>query len=455
MPKLSLSINKNRPNSDGEHTIFLQLSAFSQTIRISTEVFVKKEHWMPTEEVIAGGRTGDPLSSSKNMRLSQIFQQCQIKLINNAERVAKMDVQALKKFLLQRDKLSDTNFFRYCALREEHFRALGKEKSADLLMCTASKLKDYWGDTDLDLQDIDVKFLEKFEAFCLRTPKKVHGKKVNTELTKLMTLNGVAVYMRNIRTLFNAAIDDNLTQDYPFKRYKIKTEPTRNRNLSVDDLRRVRDYQSDNKLRQVTAHLFLLQFYLQGINLVDLFWMPHEAVVGGRLQYYRRKTMSKTPRWCNTKIEPEAAEILKRYRGEKYLLWFADYNGSERQEAYHTPHARKSRLQWKDPASFIRTINNHLEEIQKELSINPGAKITGYFVRHSFASILREVGVPIDDINLSMGHRPAAQKITGIYINEDFIRADRANRRLIDHVNRDITPTKVRAPRKAKPPANS
>lgn len=452
MAKISLVIIKNRPNRHGEYVVHLQISSNLKTLRVPTDVAVKGELWLKKEEQVQSGREGDPLAANKNVRLSTIKNDCNIKILNNLERVSKMDVHALKKFLLSEDQVVDTNFLHYCKQMEDHFRDIKKEKSAELFKCTASKLVDYWGDTDLDFSDITVSFLEKFEAYCLRTPIKVYGKKTDTPITRKMKLNGLAVYMRNIRTVINAAIEDELTEKYPFKKYKIKTEPSRNRNLSTDHIRALRDYTPKDILEEITRDVFMLQLYLQGINVIDLFWMKPENMIEGRLQYYRKKTESKTPRFCNTKVEPEAQKIIDKYRGQKYLLWFADYNAQERSGEQRTRHARKSRLQYKDEKAFRKMINPKLEAIQQELKINPGAKITEYFVRHSFASILREIGVSVDDINLSMAHRPASQKVTGIYINEDFIKTDIANRKLIDHINSDIKKLNNQEPKK-QPPA--
>jgi hypothetical protein len=50
---------------------------------------------------------------------------------------------------------------------------------------------------------------------------------------------------------------------------------------------------------------------------------------------------------------------------------------------------------------------------------------------------MREIGVSRDDISLCLGHKDPEQnlKISGIYINEDYQKADFANRKLIDYIN--------------------
>ena len=55
-------------------------------------------------------------------------------------------------------------------------------------------------------------------------------------------------------------------------------------------------------------------FYLCGINSVDLFNARPDALSNGRLEYVR----AKTHKAYSVKVEPEAMEIIDRYRGKDY-----------------------------------------------------------------------------------------------------------------------------------------
>ncbi|HWS01386.1 MAG TPA: site-specific integrase, partial [Prolixibacteraceae bacterium] len=356
MAKVSLTILANRPNRHGECVVMLQIAANRKNLRIPTDVSVAKDYWIKKEEKIKGGKDGDKQAASKNVRLTQIISACNVKMVHNQDKVDRMDVQALKKFLLSEAEVVETNFFSYSQKIIEHYKSLGRKKSAELMESTLGKIKDFHGSSSLEFSDIKVRWLEQFEAWCLRTPKKVHGRKKCTELTQTMTLNGVAVYLRNIRTLLNHAISDELTENYPFKKYKIKIEDTLNRNLTTDAVQAIRDYTTEDKREQIARDFFMLQFYLQGINTIDLFWMTPDKVVGNRLQYKRSKTDRYENIKHNVKIEPEAQELIDKYRGQKYLLWFADQNGNEREGWLSSRHARKNPFQYKDEAAFTKMI---------------------------------------------------------------------------------------------------
>jgi site-specific recombinase XerD len=449
MAKVSLTIYSGRENRHGECVVQLQIAANYKIIRVPTDITVKKDHWLKLEGQVKAGKEGDPGAKDKNISLTQIKNGCDVKIRNNLEMVSKMDVKALKKFLLSEEEVVSTNFIEYCNARINHYKQIGKPKVGEMLSSAIEKLKDYNGDGNLDFNDITVSYLEKFETYCLSNKKKVNGKKVLTETAHNMHINGIAVYMRYIRREINNAIEDGLTEKYAFKKFKIKTEVTNKRNLSIEAMRAIRDYEQKSKREEIARDVFMLQFYLQGINIIDLFWMLPENLVEGRLKYVRRKTRNTTAKSRNQKVEPEAQILIDKYRGKKYLLWFADQNGVDRSKIA-VKHARIDEFQYKDEEAFIKMINPNLVKIQNELKINPESKITGYWVRHSVASIASEIGISVDDISLLLGHKDPEHKITDIYRNFDilYIRADKAGRKLIDHLNQDKVQKKKRTPTK-------
>jgi integrase len=165
-----------------------------------------------------------------------------------------------------------------------------------------------------------------------------------------------------------------------------------------------------------------------------------ENIVIGRLQFNRYKT----DRFCNIKIEPEALKIIEKYKGKRYLMWFADSCYHCRKMNYK-PHTRKSYLQWANSQSWLKMINGQLKRVEKILELDLVCPLTSYFSRHSFASIMREIGISTDDISLCLGHREPEQsmKISRIYINEDYHKADIANRKFIDYINQKQYDTNI------------
>lgn len=160
---------------------------------------------------------------------------------------------------------------------------MGRSGSVVPLTNTLHRMQEYHP-KPLDFSEITVSFLEKFIA-----DQHKQGKKKNT----------IALYLRYIRSMFNSAIDeynsnpaDPVITNYPFRRLKIESEPTKNRNLSIEIIRKIRDAKLPTSKMEITRDIFMLQIYLMGINTKDLFYMKKECIKNGRLQFNRYKNRS-------------------------------------------------------------------------------------------------------------------------------------------------------------------
>lgn len=266
---------------------------------------------------------------------------------------------------------------------------------------TIDKIRSF--DHDIDkksFEEIDLKWLNDFEHFCAQTASK----------------NARNIHLRNIRAVFNNAIDYEITTAYPFRRFKIKPEATRKRSMPVEELRKLFDYPVE-EYAEIYRDMFKLIFFLVGINSVDLHGLK-SITKDGRIEY----TRAKTGRLYSIKVEPEAMEIINKYRGKNGLLCIAD--------------------RWSDSRNFRHQCNKALQRIGKVERVGLGGKkiitsefdgLTTYWARHSWATIARSIGVSIDDIALALGHGDG-HDLTRIYLDEDRQKIDDANRRVLDWV---------------------
>lgn len=209
--------------------------------------------------------------------------------------------------------------------------------------------------------------------------------------------------LMNIRAVLNHARKKGLLKEYVFDMYTIRMEETRKRALSVEELRIL--YSAElSRLRAKYRDIFFLIFFLMGINITDLFNLS--SVDGGRIVYRR----SKTGTLYDIKVEPEAFEIINRYKGKEHLINIFDGK--------------------KSCKNFEININKMLHNISAELGLPP---ITTYWARHSFATIAYNIGISVDIIGDCLGHK-SGHKITNVYIKKDQRKIDEANRKVIDYV---------------------
>ena len=284
------------------------------------------------------------------------------------------------------------------------FLSFAESKGAStkrLYMVTYKRMKDFEPRLEsLAFEDITREWLTAFNTFMATTAP---------------SQNARNIHMRNIRAVFNEAIDDEITTAYPFRRFKIRNTATRKRNLKVEDLRTLFNCPCDKKA-QKHLDMFKLIFMLIGINLVDLCNLK-EIDNEGRVNYYR----AKTKRLYSIKVEPEAQEIIEKYKGENWLVDILD--------------------RYKDYKDYTKRINQALKLIGPYKREGRGGKktveplfpeLSTYWARHSWATIAASLDIPKDTIAHALGH--GNNTVTDIYIEFDQSKVDVANRKVLDWV---------------------
>ena len=293
----------------------------------------------------------------------------------------------------RRKKLFATRFLAFAESK--------KKSTREVYMHTYKRMEAFVGDKlqKLCFEDITKEWLTKFDVFMSTTsPSK----------------NSRNIHLRNIRAVFNEALDDGITTFYPFRRFKIRPVATPKRNLKVKDLRLLWNYPCEPHANNY-LDIFKLMFMLIGINCIDLCNL--KEIRDGRIEFYR----AKTNRLYSIKVEPEALEIIERHRGENYLLDILD--------------------RWKSHKDFIAKMNRTLKRIGEVKRVGLGGKkiykplfpeISTYWARHSWATIAASLDIPRDTIAHALGH--GNNTVTDIYIDFDQSKVDEANRKVINWV---------------------
>ena len=244
-----------------------------------------------------------------------------------------------------------------------------------------------------------------------------------------MSINGVGKELRNIRAVFNWARKRGLTQNYPFLDYHIVEEETVPNNISVEDLRRLRDYPCES-WQKPYVDFFFLSFYLAGINPIDLLSLKSDAIKDGHLTFIRQKTNkqgSTKIRTITLPVLPEAQEIIDRYPSEEgWLTGFMDCRNSYRSFA----RACNDALQKVGPSHKVKDKVGKLRKMEYE-PICP--EITLYSARYSFGSIAaNDLDISERTIGMCLGHS-WAKNVTSRYMATDQRKIDNAVRRVIGY----------------------
>lgn len=370
--------------------------------RHSLPITLKANEWDGSSVTAA-----HPQRISTNAYLSTILSKAQLILveIQEEESVRRWTARELRDAVVARlfaneeDKKPTSFEEAFTLFNNTHTNKRTREIYAD----TLKRVKEY--DTRLlTCEMINRKWLDGFDRYLAE-----RGESTNTR----------AIHFRNIRAVINYAIDTEVLDKYVFRRYKIKREETIHRDLTIEDIQMLFAYQPPTERANKHASKPLdyavkyvdmakLMFYLIGINPVDLFNAKPQDYYGGRIHYQRAKTHKP----YDVKVEPEAAAIIRKYRGEKRLISLAEN---------------------RDYRSLLKQTNKALKAICKEMGLPPA---TCYWMRHSWATIAYSLGASTDLIADCLGHQHGS-RVTATYINKGrvFASKDELTRAVIDAVN--------------------
>ena len=284
--------------------------------------------------------------------------------------------------------------------RFERFMNLKTKKSTmSLYSWTLNKLRAF--DPKIDdrrFGDITVDYLNDFKAFYR-----------NNEI------NSIGIALRNIRAVFNDAIRANVTTSYPFKMVSIKAQKSQKKALTPEQMKTLLACECEG-YQEEYRDMFLLMFMLRGINIGDLLLSDSSNIVNGRFEYRRNKVGT----LFSIKIEPEAAAIIEKYRGEKRLLSPMDRYSDYRDYQYHLNDGLKAigqkRGKWRKVV---------------EQGLFPG--LSSNWARHTWATCGLNLDIPVEVISRGMGHS-GALSVTQIYMDFDMRKVDDANRKIIDFI---------------------
>ena len=381
--------------SKGEAPLKIAICHNQKTAYIPTGVKITANQWDKKAQAVIRHKNGKDL----NILLRSKLASAEREIIHLQMLGIKGDVKEIRdRILCELDpetRLKKENESLFLSRLKRYTSLQTKKQTRDLYEWTIKKLSEF--DKSLSsrrFEDIDHDYLKDFVSHCQN-----------------LSINSRSILLRNIRAVFNDAIDAGITGSYPFRRFSIKAEKTRKKALSVADVKKL---MSISGQEDEYRDMFLLMLYLRGINTIDLFSAKWSQVVNGRLEYRR----SKTGALFSVKIEPEAWEIINRYKGETYLL-----SPMERYNDY-------------------RTYQQHLNKGLKHIGSRRGRcnvivgrglfpDLSSNWARHSWATIGVNIGISQDIISRGMGHSPGI-KVTDTYIDFDYSLVDDANRKIID-----------------------
>jgi integrase/recombinase XerD len=366
---MSFSINlelNNKCGTDGRSRIMLRLTRNRKSSRLITNISVSPGNFNLKAKFGKWIRTGEPYHAKYNSSLVASYNELQFfseALLSDSHNTSAKDIIAKYKEQKNASQLPSSwiNYFDRLII---HFKSIKKERYAIRMQAIRNKLKNFLGDTSLDLKDTTVELANQFEAYLYSL-----GNAPNTTAGNLKVLKQV----------YRKAIDDQIVNspNMQFLKHTVKTEHVERDKLTAEEIVALEEVElPEFSLLWNVRNYFLFAFYMGGIRFGDFVELRWKNIVDGNLRYL----MNKTGKQQRLVIHTKARAILDLYQGTMTS-----------KEAFVFPLLPKSYFEL-DRLRQIRIsgaknalVNKYLKEVATKAEIKKN--LSFHTARHSFAYI--------------------------------------------------------------------
>ncbi len=307
-----------------------------------------------------------------------------------------------------------------------------KEKEEFIQLCTKNKYKSK-GKNKLEIQvniqfdELTPSFFNECETFWRETG---------------ITDSTVGLYMRTIRALINNKEGETpyiSEKHYPFGtkrgKYIIPEGGRREIALSIEDIWRIEDFETDHPQLLLAKDIFAFMFYCNGLNFGDLCRLRYENIdaPSGEIVFQRKKTLRKgeKPTFIYAPMLPPMVEIINRQGNKEqdgYIFPFL--NGIE-------PTIQNERNIKRQINFALDPINSSLKQIATALELDPN--ISTSYTRNSYIShLVSEMFVNPIIVRKMVGHS-TKKDVTAGYVNLTAKKRLEINLKLLNPEKRYVT----------------
>lgn len=241
------------------------------------------------------------------------------------------------------------------------------------------------------------------------------------EKGKEMSENSIRIYLRQLRAIFNYAIEKDIVKDNPFSGIKLGSVKRQKAALTSEELKRIMSYTPQNKREEMGKDFFLLSLYCSGANLGDILMLKNSNIENDTVTFVRRKTKKTGIEVVFTLIE-KAKSIFNRY----------GKISSKHPNAYILPYLEGANGDG-NIDNRIKRVNRKVNEGLKMITDKLGLRhITTYTARHTYATVLMQQDMTAEQIQKFLGH--STSKTTQTYLGSLSTSILDANKNILENL---------------------
>lgn len=219
------------------------------------------------------------------------------------------------------------------------------------------------------------------------------------------------IHMAHVKAIINSAIRDKIVsyETHPFEYYVKPAPEVRELDISVEEFKKIRDSDFPEKSLRVARDVFLLSYYLGGINLIDLMNINFKNAT--TIEYIREKSKNtkRGEKKISLSIPPEAQPIIKTWIGRNGKLNFG-YKFSY--------------------GNFRNYVTKELQRLADRLELNK--HVVYYSARKSLVQHGFELGIPLEVLEYCIGQSVKKNRPIFNYVKIMRKHADEAIRKILD-----------------------
>lgn len=276
-------------------------------------------------------------------------------------------------------------------------KQLGKIRTSETYTATLKSFMAFRENQDVPLDGISSDMMLLYEA---------HLK------TRDVSMNTISFYMRNLRAVYNRAVEKGLTpQNKPFRHVYTGVDKTIKRAIPIKEIKALKELDLSLKPSLNFARdMFMFSFYTRGMSFIDMAYLKKSDLQNGILTYRRRKTGQQ----LSIKWEKCMEDIVSKY--------------PQNQTDYLLPIIKETVNERRQYDNALHLVNYHLKDLSSLLKLQ--RPLTMYVARHSWASAAKARNIPLSVISEGMGHDSEAT--TQIYLASlETSVVDKANKMIL------------------------
>ena len=396
MATIKLAVLKHTQSKDGSYKIRIAIGHRSETHYIVTKYKVNSP-----SEFVGGIVTRIPNAHEINVKLRNILNDYDERLerIPSQEDYTCKELRDLLKSM--RPHSSTATFSQVSEQYQKELTEDGRGSYAGMLQNSLRLFRDFSGG-DMFLSEISTVTISEFERWL----KRKGLSQTYTSMTLSMT-----------RTIINRAIRAQLVtyQLHPFAYWKRPADEEREIDISVEELAAIRDAQPRLKKQRIARDLFMLSYYLGGINLIDLLNIDFRGV--SVLEYVRHKSRNTktSDKRISFTIQPEAKELIKKWINRNTGKLDFGYKFSYK--------------------NFLQFVTRSIKSLAKDLDIQNYKKVCYYTARKSFVQHGFDLGISLEVLEYCIGQSVKNNRPIFNYLKIMRKHADVAIRQILDNLS--------------------